>query len=132
MIIALSACSLAEPEVEEPGFTATKTFSQGDKEIAKVLSIGSSNLEVAAGPYQKALLCELAVQTITNQLSSGEALAGEQRTALKQVQAIYSQRVSASGEDEAQINRDRREIELAYPDVKQRARLAIGCLRELT
>ena len=125
----VSGCSSNEVPVEKTGTSQQQTFSDEDKRIARLLSVGNDAIDEFATPQYRATLCSLALEAIEERMRG--ALTDEQRQVFAQAQNLYDQRarVAMSAEDE-RLTRD--EIETAYPAESDRARFAISCLQELT
>ena len=105
-----------------------QTFTEEDKRVARLLSVGNDEIDESASPQYRATLCSLAFQAIEERMRG--ALSDEQRQAFAQAQSLYDQRARAGiSEEDAQLTRD--EVETAYPDESDRARFAIGCLQDL-
>ena len=131
VLIALSivgACSSSEAPEEKTETSQQRTFTEEDKRIGRLLTVGSDEIDESASPQYRATLCSLALQAIEGRMRG--ALSDEQLKAFAQAQSLYDQpaRAGASAED-AQLTRD--EVETAYPDESDRARFAIGCLQDL-
>ncbi|MCH2486333.1 MAG: hypothetical protein MK010_01120 [Erythrobacter sp.] len=124
----VGACSSNEAPAEKTGTSQQQTFSDEDKRIARLLSVGSDDIDESASPQYRATLCSLALQTIEERMRG--ALSDEQRQAFAQAQSLYDRRArtGVSAEDQQQT---RDEIETAYPDESDRVRFAIGCLQDL-
>jgi hypothetical protein len=124
----VGACSSNEAPEEKTETSQQRTFTEEDKRIARLLTVGSDEIDESASPQYRATLCSLALQAIEERMRG--ALSDEQRQAFAQAQSLYDQRARAgiSAED-AQLTRD--EVETAYPDESDRARFAIGCLQDL-
>lgn len=126
---AVSACSSSEVPVEETETSQQKAFTEEDRRIARLLSVGGNDIDDSASPRYRATLCNLALQAIEERLRG--ALSDEQRQAFAQAQSVYDRRARAGASPEdRRLSRD--EVEADYPDERDRARFAIGCLQALT
>lgn len=128
VLCSVGGCSSNEDRAEKAETSQQQTFSEEDKRIAGLLSVGSVDIDESASPQYRAALCSLALAAIEERMRG--ALSEEQRQAFAQAQSLYAQRARAgmSAEEERSM---RDEIETAYPDESDRARFAITCLQEL-
>lgn len=131
LLLALSACS-AVSDVQQKQERSVKRydFSEEDKRIARALSIGSEVHKSNAPPQYEAALCNLALATIAEQLRNSDLLSAQQLKAFEQAQSVYRRR-AAAGLSPEEREKTRNDVEAAYPDHSDRARFAMGCLREL-
>ena len=128
LLFTVSACSSREIPAENSNIRQQDAFTEEDKRIAGLLTVGSVEIDDAASPQYRATLCSFALQAIEERLRG--ALSDEQRQAFAQAQSIYNRRaeVGASPQDR-ELLRD--EVEAAYPGEGDRARFAMGCLQAL-
>lgn len=126
----LTACSISTDAPEQRQSAAPKIFSVEEKRIARALSIGGNDIDASAAPQYQATLCSLALAAINDRLRNSGALSAEQQQALRQAQAHF-QRRSTTGLSLEERSQTRKEVETAYPEPADRARFAIGCLRDL-
>lgn len=127
----LGACSSADAPEANRDMSSQKVFTADDKRIATALSIGGEDNVPDASPQYRATLCSLALESIADQMQRGGILTDEQQQAFASAQSLYSRRAAAntSSEERAQLLKD---VETNYPNRSDRARFAIGCLRDLT
>lgn len=123
---------MPEESTEETAPIPSKQFSSEDRKIAKLLSPGSDKINSVTDPYQRALLCQLSVRALGQQLNERGVIIDEQEQALEQIGRVYAQRVSASGKSRAQIDQDRAAMQETLPESRELARIGIGCMREFT
>lgn len=129
-LLMLSACS-DSVEATDPQSLSTQVFSSEDKRVANLLSIGQSNSDAEATPQYRATLCSLALAVINERVQASGALSEEQQRAFSEAQALFQRRATA-GLSLEESGRTRKQIEERYPEPTDRARFAIGCLRDLT
>jgi hypothetical protein len=126
----LSACYAANSQADQTKVTEQRAFAPEDKRVARVLSIGGQESTVNDSPQYGATLCKLALETIESRMNGGGILTDEQQRIFAQAQSLYRQRASAGVSRETQ-EQTQNEVETAYPNEGDRARFAIGCLRDL-
>ncbi|GGP00264.1 MAG: hypothetical protein CMN72_11995 [Sphingomonas sp.] len=107
-----------------------RVYGEQDKRIAQLLSIGETSAKAGGVPQDQALLCDIALQTMSDKLRQSGALSDVQMRAFEKVQAFYRQR-AAEGRSQKQIVSARKDLETAHVEASERVRLAIGCLRDL-
>lgn len=131
-LVSIAACSSPD-ETSETRMTRkdSETFSAEDRRVAKALSLGGYELRASGNTYDKAVLCNVSLQALADRMRESGLLSAEQQRAFSQAQGVYTLRAGSTGKSASQIAQDRREVEAAYPDMNARARIAIGCLREL-
>lgn len=130
----LTACSPETTPASQPSQTPVREFSAEDKRAARALSIGNqAALTGAATAYDRALLCNIALDSLTEQLQERGALTTEQQRAFAEVQQLYERRLAqaSGGKSQEQLATDRTEAEEANPEPSTQAQIAIGCLRQL-
>lgn len=127
----VAACSPPDDTVtiEEP--EARQTFGAEDIRIASKLSLGSDSDQTDFAEVGRALACSIALDALSERLVQGGSLAPEVVQAFNQAQDIYTRRANAelAGQDAGEARETAEEL---MPDEGDRARLAIGCLRDLT
>lgn len=111
--------------------SAQRTFSAEERRIARALSLGGDEVRDRSSPQSYAMLCSIALEAIGARLESGNLLSAEQRQAFTAARRMYSERATA-GISRQEQDALRREVEAAYPETGDRARLGIGCVRSLT
>lgn len=136
VLAACAACSPRGAPIDTDAIsTSAHQYSATDKAAARALSIGNrSGLADSSGPYDHALLCILAIQTISDRYRDSGALDPSMKAAMQGVSAIFEQRArqaAPSGSEAGDLDRRLRELDLKYPDETSRARMALGCAREL-
>lgn len=124
----VGACSSNEAPTKNTKTSQQQTFTDEDKRIARLLSVGSDDIDESASPQYRATLCSLALQAIEERMLG--VLSDEQRQAFAQAQSLYDQR-ARTGMSAPDQEQTRDEIETAYPDDSDRVRFAIGCLQDL-
>ena len=132
VLLSLGACSgKADVASEQSGAGNQRVFSADDKRIARLLSIGETGVKAGGSPQDQALLCDIALQSIADRLRQSGALSAVQMGAFDKAQSLYRTR-AAAGRTPAQLASARSAMETAHPEASERARLAIGCLRDLS
>lgn len=128
----LGGCSSSDPRPSN-GYevSAPQAFTEDDKRVARALSISSDDSQANVTPQYRAALCVLALKSIGELMNGGNLLSDEQQRAFTQAQSIYSRRAS-SGLSQIERERTFDDVEAANPNQRDRARFAIGCLRDLT
>lgn len=126
----MGACSSADVPKANGDMSYQKEFTADDKRVAKVLSIGGEDSIPDASPQYRATLCSLALESIADRMLGEGILTNEQQEAFTSAQSLYSRRAAANAsvEERAQLVSD---VETSYPNRSERARFAIGCLRDL-
>ena len=124
----LTACSAAtDVEEQQP---SQAEFRAEEKRVAQALSIGRNVERTDATPQYEAMLCNLALEAIGERLENTDLLTSEQIEVFEKAKAIYQNRASV-GLTTEESEKTRNDVEAAYPQTKDRARFAIGCLRDL-
>ena len=107
-----------------------QTFSAEDQRIARSLSLGNEAAVQGVANVDRSMACSVALDTLRERLFKETSLAPEVIQAFNQAQQIYADRASA-GLTSQDVAEARAAAEDAIPDEGDRARLAIGCLRDL-
>ena len=128
--IALTACSVSDSQQEQEQSLTRQEFTAEDKRVARVLSIRDQTASRGATPQYTAALCSLALAVIGDRLAESDLLSSQQTEGLKQAQDLYRRRATAGLSDQER-KKMRSDIEAAHPEPSDRARFAIGCLRDL-
>lgn len=130
-VTALSACSPPQvPAAPRQQAQAKMQFSDEDRRIARALSLGGGEIKKTRDPRFYATLCGLALASVAERMQNSTLLSAEQSRAFSQAQNIYARR-AADGSTAAERQAVSKEVEADYPDPADRARFAIGCLRDL-
>lgn len=140
--LALMPCLLAgcgppsDGELAGESVNSPKVFSDDDKRTAKVLSIGSvQSISETGNPYAQALLCNVALTAIADELSAKGILVGDQVAIMSKAQEHYARIAdelgTADGKSAKQIADDRQLEAEKNPDLAQLGQIGIGCLRKL-
>lgn len=131
----LAACGSSEP-APVPGEMAdqAREFSEEDKQAALALSIGNVQaLSTETSPYERALSCSIALESVYAQLSESGQLDTAMVNAIEQVRTMYNNRVqqlgSAENKSTADIAAERLQRAEEIPEPSERGQIAIGCLR---
>jgi hypothetical protein len=130
-LLPLTACSApaATPGREQQA-QRQREFGEDDKRIARALSIGGGEVRAGKSPRFYATLCGLALASIAERMQDSGILTAEQSRAFAQAEALYARR-AADGATRAERDAIQLEIDTLYPEPGDKARFAIGCLREL-
>lgn len=127
--LALGGCSATPEHKQEPPVTK-RTFSDEDKRVARALSVGSEIQTGNVTPQYEAQLCSLALGAIAERLRDSGSLSAQQLEGFERARNVFRQR-AATGLSPEEREKTRNDVEAAYPDQSDRARVAIGCLRKL-
>jgi len=111
-------------------------FSEQEKRAARMLSMGSgASVETASSPYQQALRCRTAIETVGARFRQGGAQGDAQSQAIAQATAILDQRLRAQAvledKSDAAIRRDLEQAVQAADDLPAQGQLLIACLQQL-
>jgi hypothetical protein len=109
-------------------------FTDEDKRVTRLLSVGNNRaLAQSDTPYDEALLCSLAIDSMSEVLNRNNSLPAEQLTALGQAIEVLRSRVQAFGRDlgkeASEIEADREAVAEQVASEQERAQIAIGCVR---
>lgn len=130
--LVLTACSVSEKDQvqEQELFPTSHEFSAEDKRVARVLSLGNEIARDNSTPQYKAVLCTLALAEIKDRMGESNLMSSQQSEAFAKVQNVYRRRASVglSGQEREKLRSD---VEADHPEQRERARFAIGCLRDL-
>lgn len=133
ILFALASCSPETIEMSDEGGADRVEYSAAEKRIASALSLGNQSiLQEAETDYEKALLCDVAVESLTQQLRERNLMDQTQAKALKDVGAYFKRRIKlfAASRDSEQISADRDGFVSYVQDDSVRAQIAVGCLRQ--
>lgn len=131
VLLSLAACSGGSESgtpAEEPA--PARTFGPEERRIAGALSIGENYVSSSGSPQDQALLCDVALESLSDQLSGSRILTVDQQRVLDQARAFYRRRGEVD-RSPAETVEARRTLTETHPERGERARLAIGCLRDL-
>ncbi len=133
-LLLAASCAPETATAPQAASVDTVEFDADDRRAAQALSIGNqAALTGAATAYDRALLCSIALDSLTEQLQERGALTAEQQRAFGEVRRLYERRLdqSAGSKTAEERSRDREQAEEANPEPSTRAQIAIGCLRQL-
>lgn len=131
-ILSVTACTgQGTPAGKQSEPENQRIYSAEDKRIAQLLSIGETAAQDSSSPRDQALLCSIALQSIANRLRQSGALSEAQLQAFAKAQNLYLKR-AAIGRSATELATAKSAMETAHPESSERARLAIGCLRNLS
>ncbi|GMM91802.1 hypothetical protein MTsN3n11_01040 [Qipengyuania sp. MTN3-11] len=90
-------------------------------------------IDAAGSEYRQAALCVVALETVSEMAEDGSTMTTEQRAAIQQALRIFEQRARRSAAADASVvpAEERLALEAQYPERRERAQLALGCLRKL-
>jgi hypothetical protein len=129
-----TACSepAASPQ-PAPAETATARASEADMRAAALLSLSNNSaLDVQADPYDLAVTCVVALDSLAARVESGTALNADQKRALASARRVYEQRArDASGGTSEQLRLDVEERKAASGETRQRLLEAVSCIRQI-
>ncbi len=137
LALLLVACSSPEETTQTPpGEEPARQFSAAERAAAQALSIGNrGTMPEAASPYEQALACSQAIESITERFRQSGALTEQQMQAVDQAKALYDRRAQllASQADRSadESPTDPRDAAQDSPAPREQALLAMGCLQEL-
>lgn len=132
LALSLSACSnSADKQAQGRLVQPNAGFTEEDKRIAQLLSVSGDALRSGQTPEFQALACSAALTTLQQKAVDGQMLSDEQEAVLRRFQGEYYRRATASlsGDEIAKLQQ---EVDAEYPEQSDRARLAIGCIRDIT
>ncbi|WP_390547399.1 hypothetical protein [Qipengyuania sp. MTN3-11] len=131
----LSACSDETLSSDHlPDDTPQATYSAEERRSAERLSMGNvAAIDAAGSEYRQAALCVVALETVSEMAEDGSTMTTEQRAAIQQALRIFEQRARRSAAADASVvpAEERLALEAQYPERRERAQLALGCLRKL-
>lgn len=137
MVALLASCSQppASREDDTPK-SPPREFSAQDKKIAQALSVGNdSTVENADGPYDQALLCRNAIETIIGRLVDSGRAGGEVLGTLRQAQEVFDTRLrslaTSEGKSQNDLRRDIRDAAEQNVSSSTASRLVLGCFKNL-
>lgn len=129
--VALSSCAPSSPAHKVAEKTAPQaTFSAEDRRIARALTVGAADVGAQATPRVYEMTCVLALDTVEGILDNRGLVTAEQDAVFKRAREVYWRRATTKlpQQDVAKLQSD---VEARNPEPEGRARLAVGCLREL-
>lgn len=130
LLTALSACSSEANVSTDDPVLAQRVYGEEDKRVAKALSIGGDDTPKDESPQYRAMLCNLALSSIKDRMFGSGVLSEQQQRAFSQAHALYL-RKAEEGLSKAELHQNRISVQTTYPEGVDRARIAIGCLRDL-
>lgn len=133
--LALSSC--ADPQQGARGEAPTARPVVADAEqmrAARALSLGSlPELGADRDPYERAVMCNIAVRKISQRLAQNGALGDAQLVIINRVRAHYDRQVQTlaarAGKTDASLRADRSQQTERLSDPNLAGQTAIGCLR---
>lgn len=117
-----------------PDDTPQASYSAQERQAAEQLSIGNVGaIDAAGSAYRQATLCVIALESVAELAKAGNAMTPEQGRAIEQARRLFEQRAqrNAVADEGVSPDEERRALEVQYPETRQRAQLALGCLRRL-
>jgi len=130
------SCSSPQESAQTPlDENALPQFSEEDRLAAQVLSIANrGRMPEAPSPYEQALACSQAIETIVERLRQSGALTDQQMQAVEEGKLIYERRAQllrgqadpAAGNVQAEFSNAR-----GSPTLRDQTLFAMGCLQEL-
>ena len=132
--LAVTACSPAEDAAGEAARAAEAEPSEADRRAAALLSLSNnSTLEGKKDPYELAVACLVALDSLQERMAEVQALDDEKRNALRLARTLYERRATAaSGKPAAELASDVEAGRAAADDPSLQAQTAVSCLRKLT
>ena len=135
VLIGFTACSDRTLSPERlPEDTPQASYSAQERRAAERLSIGNVGaIDAAGSAYRQATLCVIALESVAELAEAGNAMTPEQGRAIEQARRLFEERAQRNAADDQVVSPDeeRRALEVQYPETRQRAQLALGCLRRL-
>ena len=131
VLLALPSCA-PSPKRDGPDDPPMpqRTFSEEDRRIAQLLSLGKSEISETSSPQAYAMLCMMALDALAERMKSGDLLTADQERGFIEAQAVFRQRATKGLAENEQVAL-RNGVKAAHPEPHTRARFAIGCLRDL-
>lgn len=113
-----------------------RQFGAEEKRAARALSIGNDPALVGdATPYDRALRCSIAFEALAKKFVEAGSGSGPQLRAIGQARALFDRRAGTlarqANRTTAEMAGDRAKQAEAFPEGPERARAAIGCIRQL-
>ena len=133
--LALTACaSERSPAPPSQQRASSTVFSNEDRRAARALSISNRpDLASLSSPYMRAIVCELAVETLGERMAEMDSLSAGQMAGFRRVQQDLARDIGKAaireGKGQADIDRDKEQQRLTLSDPVARIPLAMGCLR---
>lgn len=108
--------------------------TEADRRAAALLSLSNnSTLEAKKDPYELALACLVALDSLQERLNEMQALNNERRNALRLARSLYERKAStSSAKSAAELANDIHAERAASENQTLQAQVAISCLRKLT
>jgi len=135
ILIGLTACSDRTLSPDRlPDDTPQASYSAQERRAAERLSIGNVGaIDAAGSAYRQATLCVIALESVAELAEAGNAMTPEQGRAIEQARRLFEERAqrNAAADEGVSPEEVRRALEVQYPETRQRAQLALGCLRRL-
>lgn len=133
--VALSSCADSQQGAREEAATAYPEVADAERmRAARALSLGSlPELGANRDPYERAVMCSIAVRKISQRLARNGAMGDEQLAVINRVRAEYDRQVrtlgARAGKTDAALRADRSQQTERLSDPNLTGQTAIGCLR---
>lgn len=100
---------------------------------ATLLSLSNNSaLDAQSDPYELAVTCVVALDSLAARVEGGTTLNAEQRQALTSARGVYERRaIDASGGTSEQLRLDVEERKAASGETRQRLLEAVSCIRQI-
>ena len=129
-----TACSqTGEPRQPAAQEESAARPSEADRRAAALLSLSNNSaLDTQSDPYELAVTCVVALDSLAARVESGTALNAEQKRALASARRVYEQRAKDTGtKTSAQLREDIDERKAAPGETRQRLLEAVSCIRQI-
>jgi hypothetical protein len=131
-----SACSDGALQGDTSPIAAEqRSFSDQEKLAAQKLSMGSSALSAASGPYAQAIVCMSSIEALAERLQQSPTQNDVQVRAIVQAKALLDRELQAAaaqeGKSSSAVRQDLEQAVEDAPDIGTQAQVAITCLQRL-
>lgn len=130
----LSSCAgpgeaLGDPEHDARSQAAP---NEAERRAARLLSLtNNSSLDAKSDPYERAVLCVVAIDSLQERLRNAFGITGDQKRALAVARGVYERRADSAKAAGANLRGDIEKADSEAEDAGELARTGVSCLRQL-
>ena len=112
------------------------TYSNEERRAAQALSLGNDpTLTTESSPYQRALICSDALAALNRRFRTSAQMTSSVQTSMLQVEVLFDRQLERLGREQnkstEEVASDRAQQAARGTDDGAKARIALGCIREL-
>ncbi|WP_133366390.1 hypothetical protein [Qipengyuania sediminis] len=131
--IAVGACAVEDAaEKRGPSPRSEAPPTEAERRAARLLSLSNnSTLDAKTDPYDRAVLCTVAIEAVQQRLTEAIGMSAEQKQAMAAARGVYQRRAAAAATGARDIRADAERMRTENEDPNQMMRTGVACLRQL-